>query len=980
MKRSDSDRSTLTEKAIALASNRTPLRTRTHFSNNQEEEELSIEEQEVVEYSYQRQQKRRKRMLPSQSQLTSTPPSSSSQQTFPSALSPFKNNDTNSSHSLASSNTNNNKCNNEDIYNDDNNVSQVSPCKSKQINSIENDFNNLLSKEFTKRSDWDTISELLSRHSPFQDQSLTQQIRRHYYNHGNNENQNDDSKSSHKRNYLYITQYHLYLILKQKQIPAPPQIIKTILKAYPELCNHSKKIYHLNVIVAFENPSSLPETLFELLRLSNDPIKLTYMIMQHMIHRTSNVNLETHNDILHDDNGYNNIIYDDNNADDNNGFNSIPEENLQVLIHETFLEALYCHDGVGNILLHQACTTCNSPRMVRLIIEGMMNDIGWWCIIGCNNEGFSPFHLALSCISFQDANAVMDELLRAIPALDLPAKECIVRNDILYVSIRTGNMYLTLKILEAYPSLIDLWSSQGTLPIHDVFQYGTTEHMSRFIELFYTFLRRQINIPTLAWTRFVPIQIACMNPSTAVFVVLRLLEMHYNESSYEQTVRQYGLLHLAAAASNVNIARYLFYTVPEALAHRRFEHFGTWGTQGPIPLFFACVSGSSEMIEFLFKAGRKYHIQMDQHSGLVDSYSGNNLHPIVAACSNTNITTSTMEMLLVQSGLSSQWICDWRLLHCAAFEGNMEVVVALINHFPEALYCLDEDGNLPLHDACAGGNPNMIGYLFVEQTKLSRVGGFMMVQENLCGILDKNHLGETPWDLICEMLECVFADLEDDSHAHFSGLLSAALLTLTLDAAREYCSKDGDSTCNNQQRRSTLVAVPLSLLSRYDSSRQMTVLPVHHSAIKKIQSVTVLENIIVQNYHNCHPLQVDEHGKTALHLAVETQKEDEDWSCIIHHLLYDDENGSRSCACIQDENARYVLHTAAENGLAWNKGLNCIVNSNKAILERRDKITGLIPFMLAASGERSDLNSVFELLRGNPGPLSFVNHTIDSNL
>lgn len=770
----------------------------------------------------------------------------------------------------------------------------------------------ILSKQFSEDSDWQIIRDGLYQNS---------------------------------LNRLPITQYHLYLIVKQKRVPVPHQIIKTILNANPDL--KMDQLYHLNVIIAFENQFSSPETLSQLLHSSSNPIALTYSILQHLIRGCSSIDVEN-NHFIHT-------------------FNSLPEDNLRTLIHETLVEALYRHDDQGNILLHQACKACTSPRIVRLLIEGMMNDIGWWCVVGTNKYERSSFHLALSCSSVHDANAVLYELLRVIPTLNLPDKQCIIRNDILHVSIRVGNMYLAFKILESYPELIHLWSSQGTLPLHDIFHCGNPVGMERFLDMFSGYIQSQIKVAASTWIHFIPTQIACMNPRSNEHIILRLLRFHLYECSFTDTVKTYGLLHLVATTSNVDVARYFVSLVPDALVYTHFQHFGFGGKIGPIPLFFACVSGSSEMIEFLFQESKKYPMFPYKHLGLIDSISGLDLHPIVAACSNMNITNDTMEMLLLESNIPLEWLSEWRILHCAAFEGNMEVAVAIISVYPDLLYVRDEDGNSPLYDACSGGDPNMIEYLFVEQARRCCADGCITIPANLFGMFDRNRVGLTAWDMVCEMVESILVEY-DDSINQFHGLLRATMLVITFHAARNFYGYL-DSKLP--------LTIPLTQLNgTLDPTNQQTIFPVYQSAIQMISSVKLLECVVMQNILNSDVLKLDNHGRTPLHFAVWFQQEEEDWSGIIHHLLFDEEHGSERCACIKDKDSRYALHTAADNGLSWNNGLSYIVDANETILDCKDPVTGLYPFMLAAAGDRSNLDSIFELLHRTPDTLCCLNQSI----
>ena len=236
-----------------------------------------------------------------------------------------------------------------------------------------------------------------------------------------------------------------------------------------------------------------------------------------------------------------------------------------------------------------------------------------------------------------------------------------------------------------------------------------------------------------------------------------------------------------------------------------------------------------------------------------------------------------------------------------------------------------------------------------------------MVGTNLCGMLDKNGIGITPWDFICEMLENLFSEFDIDQES-FSGIITAAMITLVLHAARNFV---GDES------KSYPIPVCRTIFESVINPLQRISLPILHSAIIKVTSLSLLETLIVQNYFNCDPLQLDRHGRTALHVAMELQRPDEDWSGIIYHLLHDEDNGSPECASIQDKDGRYPLQIAAESGLSWFGGLEDIVVANKSILECRDDVTNLFPFMLsAASGDDVDLDSIFELMRNCPSTLT----------
>jgi len=735
-----------------------------------------------------------------------------------------------------------------------------------------------------------------------------------------------------------LTHYHLYLILSQKQIPASPNVLKAILEANPVLCNQSNRTYELNMIIAFKNPDSRLDTLHLLLNFAEQPIDLVYKIIKYVIHK---------GDI-------------------------IPRTAIEVLMHRNYADALYYQDSKGNLPLHLACITCRSPMIVELIIERMIRDFGWGCVVCYNNEGQSPFHLALTCEAFLTANAVLVKLLQAIPMLVLPTKDCLMRHDILHTAIRVENVFMAFKILEKYPELINVWSSHGTLPLHDICQFGSSVSLQIFLETFIVPICAQITACMMSWTKFIPIQIAAINPSTSVAVMKILLRLHHLKVGFGSIatvtnldpafvvhiVRQYGLLHLSATASNINVTRYLMSLAPEAISTRKFKHFGaTWEKNaGPLPLFFACVTGSSEMVQFLFEEG----LRCGKHSfgGLIDVDSGNELHPIVAACGNHNMSSSMMIKLLEESNFPVDLIQKLRLLHCASFEGNIEAAIGLIDYYPDLIYIRDEDGNLPLHDACAGSNPDMVEFLFLKSCNDTYVENRLdKTPLRMGGMFHRNEIGIDPWDMLCEMLECMFIDLEDDMNhlrPHHNTLMSVFVVALIFDSILKYQHDTGMAHQIRDVEFDEFFKVKLPFT-------------VNHSAITLIHNVSLLEYVLPENYYSCDPLAVDSSGRTALHLAVEKQQQHEDWSSIIDYLLHDEENGSKKCASIQDKKSqRFILHSAAANGLEWYKGLQYIADANVVAEECKDEVTGLYPFMLAAAGENSDLCSIFELLRRNP--------------
>ncbi len=71
-------------------------------------------------------------------------------------------------------------------------------------------------------------------------------------------------------------------------------------------------------------------------------------------------------------------------------------------------------------------------------------------------------------------------------------------------------------------------------------------------------------------------------------------------------------------------------------------------------------------------------------------------------------------------------------------------------------------------------------------------------------------------------------------------------------------------------------------------------------------------------------------------------------------------------ATIRNRNGRLPLHSACEYSLPWKGGMEKILNANMPALESVDPITGLPPFAHCAVGVKSDLDSIYELLRLRP--------------
>ena len=123
---------------------------------------------------------------------------------------------------------------------------------------------------------------------------------------------------------------------------------------------------------------------------------------------------------------------------------------------------------------------------------------------------------------------------------------------------------------------------------------------------------------------------------------------------------------------------------------------------------------------------------------------------------------------------------------------------------------------------------------------------------------------------------------------------------------------------------------------------------------------------------------LDQDGKSVLGILVVkmAQCKDEEKQAISKKMLQfvllnsTSSGRGRNPAEVPDGQCRLPIHWACEAGLSWELGLESIVRSNIFALEECDPILpGVLPFALVASNTAIDLNSVYHMLRYNPGVL-----------
>ena len=77
-------------------------------------------------------------------------------------------------------------------------------------------------------------------------------------------------------------------------------------------------------------------------------------------------------------------------------------------------------------------------------------------------------------------------------------------------------------------------------------------------------------------------------------------------------------------------------------------------------------------------------------------------------------------------------------------------------------------------------------------------------------------------------------------------------------------------------------------------------------------------------------------------------------------------DAKKESTVISNKKGELPLNVALQNGLTWEAGVDLMLNAAPRAIKTRNVATRLYPFMSAAIGEKSDLGTIFELLREHP--------------
>jgi len=282
-----------------------------------------------------------------------------------------------------------------------------------------------------------------------------------------------------------------------------------------------------------------------------------------------------------------------------------------------------------------------------------------------------------------------------------------------------------------------------------------------------------------------------------------------------------------------------------------------------------------------------------------------------------------------------------QLVHVRSTLGHLPLHLArgpestrlLIHAFPLGVTEPDNNGNLPLHYAV--GNVEIAS----ESVQVLLDAGYELQCNNSdhrlhafrsCGTLVSNQSGIHPLKVSHDVVKNCIArnELEDDKTLVAWKKFTSCLLALTVS--------DGN----------------------HDSP---TIL---HLSVSLFQDSPLLHFAIARHFQDA--LIVDAMGRLPLHVALMKKSIPKD---VIQDLL----QVHPKAASVTDATGRTPLHHACLTGRDFHDGIIDVVRGAPDALFIRDVETGLYPFMMAAIGPHSSLETIYELLSCEPSIIKHYN-------
>ena len=288
-------------------------------------------------------------------------------------------------------------------------------------------------------------------------------------------------------------------------------------------------------------------------------------------------------------------------------------------------------------------------------------------------------------------------------------------------------------------------------------------------------------------------------------------------------------------------------------------------------------------------------------------------------------------------------------LHYAA---SVQIASALIVQFSKGIGARDKMGRIPLHwavdpDRKRGGVSPALIKLLVEEGKkgeveLDTAGGDGITtarDTSHGGVLLEDSAGKSPLDLLCDRIVETFR--RDES--------TFRLLPLCIEGTKQW-------------EALTIMIIHGATSQSEDQFRMV------HKVVELGLPPPVVSHAL-RTYPN-HATERDSRGRTPLMIAASSLRRS-DSADVVHALLNDPDHGCRKAARITDGEGRLPIDAAGENGHD-EKVCDLLARAEPRAVDTRDLRDRMFPFMTAAVGEKSDLTSVYHLLRETPHVMTYL--------
>jgi len=284
--------------------------------------------------------------------------------------------------------------------------------------------------------------------------------------------------------------------------------------------------------------------------------------------------------------------------------------------------------------------------------------------------------LQLACFNQRSTLGIIKSLMNSNPESVPQSSAMLVwRFKLLHIAAMGSNPEIARYFLELFPLAIAITSDTGCLPIRLACQSGSADMVELLLTAGQQYDEADFLLHVLGESYAEStIQLACSNPKMSARV-LRLL-FHEAGISMDVVLRD-SLLNRTISAGNVECAQMILSAVPNILSHRDHDL--------NLPLHVACISGSTDMIRFIFRKS---------FQKLLSSKELRNWDTVSASIYQKNLWGVTPWDLLCHSFSSVLEVCGYN-----AFFGGTWPCIKLILNLKAGLMKWQPSGSLPLYHA-----------------------------------------------------------------------------------------------------------------------------------------------------------------------------------------------------------------------------------------------------------------------------------------